>query len=139
MIPCFFPKLFRLFGLAGFPFEYRHAPNGVRQVEPGGLRMAAIESEGFVIAGLGQFGAARVVMNIAEMADGVSQSECLTFFAADRNGLLIVPPRGVGFMQVPLDLSQASEDLCQLSSAAILPKDANSLGRIPFGVGKLII
>ena len=101
--------------------------------------MAAIESEGFVVAGLGQFGASRVVMNIAQMADGVSQSEGLTFFAADCSGLLIVLPRGIAFMQVPLDLSQASEDIRQLGSAAILPKDANSLGRIPFGIGKPIL
>ena len=43
--------------------------------------MAAIESDGFVVAGLGQFGASRVVMNIAQMADGVSQSEGLTLLA----------------------------------------------------------
>ena len=138
-IPGFFPKQSRLFSFARFPFEYGHAPNGVRRVERGGFRVAAIESESFVIAGRGQFGASLLVTNIAQVADGVCQSERFTLLAIDGNGFLIVLPCGITFTEVPLDLSQTSEDLRQLGPAAIPPQNANGLGRIPFGVGKPIL
>ena len=135
----FFPEPARLFGFASFPFEHRHAPNGVRQVCPRGFCVPSIKSEGLVVAGLGQFGASRVMMNVAQVADGVRQSERSTLLAIDGNGFLIVLPCGITFTEVPLDLSQTSEDLRQLGPAAIPPQNANGLGRIPFGVGKPIL
>ena len=57
----------------------------------------------------------------------------------DSDRLLIVLPRGLNLMELPLDLRQPSENHRQLSSAPIPPNDEQRLGRIASGIGKPVV
>jgi hypothetical protein len=60
------------------------------------------------------------MVNVAKMANRVGELERLVQLAEDGDGFLVVPSRGIGVRQAPLELAEISERLRQLVSGAFL-------------------
>ena|GEM_PF-4973604 len=111
----------RLFGFAGVAFEDREASNGVGQIERRSLRMAAIDRQGFVIVGLRQNRASRVMVHVAEMPDRVRKLEGIVHLAAEGDCLFVMLLGRPCTRQTPLELSQILECPRQLGPVASIP------------------
>jgi hypothetical protein len=110
-IPCFLPEESRLCVFAGVAFQERQASNGVCQVERCGLLMAAINGQGFVVAGFSQVQMSLILVDVSHVADSVSQPERIALHAVDRDGFFVVLSRDFAVFQVSLNLPQARESL----------------------------
>ncbi len=83
------PQGDRGFGLAGIVFENRQAAQGVGKIERPGGRVGAVEREGLVVAGLGQAGTSGLVVNVAEVPDGVREVERFVQVTKDGDRLFV--------------------------------------------------
>jgi hypothetical protein len=101
----------------------------------------AIERQGLVVAGLGKSRASRLVVNVAEMPNRMSQGEGLFDLAEDEDGFLVVPSsciRSIRIRQVPLELAQIPERPRQLDPTVFLPQKTNGEEKVAVGVGETV-
>jgi hypothetical protein len=91
--------------------------------------VAAIERQGFVVAGLGQPGTARVMVQIAEMPHRVGEPEGLVHLAEDGNRLFIMLPRSPGVRQTSLELPQIPEGAGQSTAVTVLAQEIDGFFR----------
>jgi hypothetical protein len=133
------PQRSRLFRRAGIVFENRETSNGVGQIERWSVLVAAIERQGFVIARFGQLCTPRLIVDVAEMPNRVSEPERLPHLAEEGDRFFIVPSRGLGIWQTPLQLTEIPKHLGQLGSVAFLSQEIGDEEEIALGVREAIL
>ena len=101
--------------------------------------MAAIESERFVITVLSQFRTSLVPMDIADMSNGVCDSEHIAFRAVESEGLLIMLKGSLAAIKVAFNLAECGESLREISSRAGVAAECDSFDKIAFGISKAML
>ena len=101
--------------------------------------MGAINCERFLIARFGQFHAARVLVNVTQMPDGVCERERVAINPADGDRLIIELPRGIAIPHVALDLAESFEGLCQFALSACVTAESDRVGKIQMSDGQTIL
>ncbi len=101
--------------------------------------MPAIDRERFVIAGLREFRAARILVDVTEMPNGVGKCERVAIFAANGDGFFVKRPRSVAVPQVSFDLAESLECLDQFVAHASLATECHGLDEIPVRIGHSIL
>lgn len=100
------------------------------------MLVTAIEVQCFQIEGLGQFQTSSILVDITDVADGVSQLERIAFCAVDGDGFLVVLKRGIQMMQVSLNLSQTGQGLGQVRRRTRAASQRDRLGEVEFSVSQ---
>jgi hypothetical protein len=105
-ISCLRPEIDGLLRSAKRLLEYRKRPKRVCEVERGCPTMTAIDSHSFLVTRLCQPGPPSILMDVAEMSNGVGQSQGAALASADPDCFLVKWESGIAATQVPFDLTE---------------------------------
>lgn len=128
------PEVDCLLGSAKRFVQYRERSNRVRQIERSGAVMTAIDREGLSVARLGQLKTLCILMDVAEMSNGVSQPQSAAFVSADPDRFLVEWECGIPATEIAFDLTQALERTNQGCRATRTSTGGNRLGKVPMRV-----
>jgi len=101
--------------------------------------MAAIESERFVITGLGQFRMSVMPVNVRDMSNGVRNTEHIALGTVESEGFLIMLKGNVAVLKVAFNLAERGERLRKVSSRAGVATECDGFDEIAFGIGKAML
>ena len=94
------------------------AAERVGQVEGVGLRVTAVDAEGFFVAGQSEVCPASSAEDVGHVADGVGEQEWVVEGTADGRGFLVMMESGFLVAQIALNLAEAFERLDERGSVA---------------------
>ena len=92
-----------------------------------------------MVAGFGKIHASIILVDVPQMPDRVSYRERIALRAVEGEGFLIMLPRGIAAMEVPLNLAQVCERLRQLDWDASVATQGDSLDQVAFGIFEPIL
>jgi hypothetical protein len=119
--------------------EYREGPNRIRQIERRRSLMAAIEGERLQVARLCQLQTPRILMDLAQMSNHVSQDKRIASLTGEVYRLLVQRARGSTSPKVSLNLAKSLERLYQLPQRPRLATHRDRFGQISLGIGQSIL
>ena len=101
--------------------------------------MGAIDGQRFVIARLGRLEPSFILVDIADMADGMSELQRFAGAAIDRRSLFIMLERCARIFEVALNLAKTGERTGQSLPFFCLAAGADSFNQIASGIGRPMV
>ncbi len=135
-IPRFLPEHLRLLHLAVIALQDRHAANGIGKLERRRVHLAAIEIERLAVTGFSQLGIPGIVIQVAEVTNGVRLSERIGVEAAQIHSFFVVRARGNVLMKLAFQFAQQAERFGQFRSGRVLAQQAGGDRSITSGVSE---